>query len=52
MNTNPTGSLLNLGSVNFLHVADVNSWFKLGLYILLVWFGLKIVLEIIKFSLA
>jgi hypothetical protein len=53
MNTIPgTGGLLNLGSVNFIHVAEVGSWFRLGLYILLVWFGLKVILELMKFSLS
>lgn len=45
---NMTGGL-NLGTVKMEHVLDINSAVKAAFYILLIWFGFRIALEIIKY---
>jgi len=42
---------LSLGTFNVVHGADM-SVFKTGLFLLLVWFGLKVTLEILGYFLA
>lgn len=48
---NVTGGL-NLGTVSMVHLIDVKSTVRAALLILLIWFGFKLVLEIIKYLMA
>lgn len=45
---NVTGGL-NLGTVSMVHLIDMKSAVKAAFYILLIWFGFRIALEIIKY---
>jgi hypothetical protein len=47
-NFNVTGGL-NLGTVSMVHLIDMKSAVKAAFYILLIWFGFRIALEIIKY---
>jgi len=48
MNTN---SLLgNVASIDVIHRPDTTAFFKLVLFLLLTWFGLKLILELIKMN--
>jgi hypothetical protein len=42
---------LNLGTVNINHIADTRSITKTALYILLIWAGLTVGIELFKFLL-
>lgn len=42
---------LSLGTFNVVHGAD-NTVLKTGLFLLLIWFGLKVVLELLGYFLA
>jgi hypothetical protein len=47
-NVNMSGGL-QLGTVSFLHIVDQKSAVRAAFFILLIWFGFKIALEIIKY---
>jgi hypothetical protein len=40
---------LNLGTVSMVHLIDIKSAVRAAFFILLIWFGFKIALEIIKY---
>jgi hypothetical protein len=40
---------LNLGTVSMVHLIDMRSAVRAAFFILLIWFGFKIALEIIKY---
>lgn len=51
MNTNNNSSLLgNIATLDVIHKPDTTAFFKLGLFLLLTWFGLKLILELIKMN--
>jgi hypothetical protein len=43
---------LNLGTVSMVHLIDMKSAVRAAFFILLIWFGFKIALEIIKYLMA
>ena len=47
---NQTTLLGNVASIDVIHRPDTGAFFKLGLFLLLAWFGLKLVLELIKMN--
>jgi hypothetical protein len=45
---NSQSLLGNVASIDVTHRPDTGAFFRLGLFLLLAWFGLKLILELIK----